>query len=127
MLGFVPTPTIDLSTPTKARSRGPSRLPSVTGTTTLTSAESNVSSLTRTAISLEYASLMHTGHCPLGMYVTPTPNNLLVWDAVFFVHQGALSVTSYQIHIPDDPLLTAVRLLHGLYPQIPLHIPSELP
>lgn len=48
-----------------------------------------VPALTRTAVSLEYASLRHTGHCPLGMYVTPSPDNLMVWDAVFFVHQGS--------------------------------------
>lgn len=46
--------------------------------------------LTRTAVSLEYASLRYNGHCPLGMYITPSPDNLLVWDAVFFVHQGEL-------------------------------------
>lgn len=49
---------------------------------------------TRTAISLEYASLRHPGHCPLGMYLTPSRENLLVWDAVFFVHQGNVSLTS---------------------------------
>jgi hypothetical protein len=48
----------------------------------------NVSPVTRTAVSLEYASLRHSQHCPLGMYVVPSPENLLMWDAIFFVHQG---------------------------------------
>lgn len=93
MLGFVPSPTLDLSSPSKARSRGPSHRPSLSGpaasTTTSSITEITISPLTRTTIAQEYASLVYTGHCPLGMYVTPTPNNLLVWDAVFFVHQGA--------------------------------------
>jgi hypothetical protein len=46
------------------------------------------SQVVRTAVSLEYAALRHRGHCPLGMYVTPSIEDLLVWDAVFFVHRG---------------------------------------
>lgn len=56
---------------------------------------------TRTAISLEYASLRYPGHCPLGMYLTPSRENLLVWDAVFFVHQGNLFLAAQLI-----PLIT---------------------
>lgn len=52
------------------------------------SASETISVVTRTAVSLEYASIRHHGHCPLGMYVMPSVENLLVWDAVFFVHQG---------------------------------------
>ncbi|KAH9951712.1 UBC-like protein [Amylocystis lapponica] len=82
--GLVPSPTIDLSTPTKNRSRANTR-PSPTSNS---AADARSSALTRTAVSLEYAALRHAGHCPLGMYVTPSPADLLVWDAVFFVHQG---------------------------------------
>ncbi|KAJ7638789.1 UBC-like protein [Roridomyces roridus] len=39
-------------------------------------------------LSLEYASLWSAGHCPLGIYVVPSPETLMVWDATFFVHQG---------------------------------------
>ncbi|KAI0682565.1 ubiquitin-conjugating enzyme/RWD-like protein [Cytidiella melzeri] len=52
---------------------------------------------------------MHTGHCPLWMYVTPTPNNLLVWDAVFFVHQSYYTDSIFKFQItfstkyPDRP------------------------
>lgn len=48
----------------------------------------SISPVARTAVSLEYASLRHGQHCPLGMYVVPSPQNLLVWDAVLFIHQG---------------------------------------
>ena len=52
---------------------------------------------TRTAVSLEYASLRHAQHCPLGMYVVPSAENLLVWDAALFIHQGALLVPIYDL------------------------------
>ena len=86
--GLVASPTIDLSTPTK--SRPPSRLPSSSGAIPTIPSKTDATSpaITRTTVSLEYASLRHTGHCPLGMYVIPSPADLLVWDAVFFVHQG---------------------------------------
>ncbi len=67
-------------------------------------AESNVSPVTSTTVALEYASLRFRSHCPLGMYVTPSRESLLAWDAIFFVHQGAppvleethrLTVTGY--------------------------------
>ena len=42
----------------------------------------------RTAVSLEYASLRHNNHCPLGMYVVPSAEDILVWDSVVFIHRG---------------------------------------
>ena len=91
MLGsLVPSPTIDLSSPSKARSRPPTRVAS--GTSTSSHADAGAAALgtlARTTLALEYAALRHVGHCPLGMYVTPTAASLAVWDAVFFVHQGA--------------------------------------
>jgi len=61
----------------------PSNVPvSTSDASTVTSA------VTKTAVSLEYASLRHRAHCPLGMYITPSLDNLLVWDGIFFVHQG---------------------------------------
>ena len=79
-----PVEELDLSAAARARSsRQNTRTTSVSNPDHIP-----VPPLTRTAVSLEYASLRHTGHCPLGMYVTPSPDNLMVWDAVFFVHQG---------------------------------------
>jgi hypothetical protein len=60
------------------------------------------SPVTRTAISLEYASLRHSQHCPLGIYVVPSAETLLVWDAVFFVHQGILCQSTPAIDHADD-------------------------
>ncbi|KAI0693114.1 ubiquitin-conjugating enzyme/RWD-like protein [Cytidiella melzeri] len=123
MLAFQPLPTIDLSNHVKARSRGPLPLPSLSGSTTRANAtvpaEVNVSPLTRATISQEYAALMHTGYCPLGMYVTPTLNNLLVWDAVFFVHQGYYTDSTFKFRItfptkyPDRP--PVVQLLTDVF------------
>ena len=47
-----------------------------------------VSAVTRAAVSLEYASLRYKKHCPLGIYIVPSLESILVWDAVLFVHQG---------------------------------------
>jgi len=60
------------------------------------------SQLTRTAVSLEYASLCHSRHCPLGMYVVPSIEDLLVWDGVFFVHRGYYtdSILKFRITFP---------------------------
>jgi hypothetical protein len=62
----------------------------------------DISSVTRTAISLEYASLRHSQHCPLGIYVVPSAETLLVWDAVFFVHQGISWQLMQAIHHIDE-------------------------
>ncbi|KAF8231902.1 UBC-like protein [Tricholoma matsutake] len=60
--------------------------------------------VTRTAVSLEYASLRHSQHCPLGIYVVPSAESLLVWGAVFFVHQGyyADAVLNFRLTFPVD-------------------------
>jgi ubiquitin-protein ligase len=60
--------------------------------------------IARTAISLEYASLRHAGHCPLGMYVVPSTASLFVWDAAFFVHQGyyADAILKFNLTFPPN-------------------------
>jgi len=62
------------------------------------------SPVTRTAISLEYASLRHSQHCPLGIYVIPSAETLRVWHAVFFVHQGyyADAILRFRLTFPID-------------------------
>ncbi|CAL1700996.1 unnamed protein product [Somion occarium] len=103
MLGaLVTSPTIDLSTPTKPRSKPASRLPSTSSVTNTT--DQPATALTRTAVSLEYASLRYPKHCPTGMYVIPSPENILVWDAVFFVHQGyyADSILKFRLIFPPN-------------------------
>ncbi|KAI0751624.1 hypothetical protein C8Q80DRAFT_588521 [Daedaleopsis nitida] len=56
-------------------------------------------------VSLEYASLRHTGHCPIGMHVIPSPDNVMVWDTFS---------------------VCASRLLHRLHPQVIAHLPFQL-
>ncbi|KAI0698527.1 UBC-like protein [Cerioporus squamosus] len=105
------SPTIDLSSPARRHTRPNARTGSIT--------ELATPALTRTAVSLEYASLRHTGHCPLGMYVTPSPENLMIWDAVFFVHQGYYtdSILKFRLifpsHYPERP--PAVQFLTDVF------------
>ncbi|EIW61329.1 UBC-like protein [Trametes versicolor FP-101664 SS1] len=98
---LVPSPSLDLSSPTKNRPNKQKTRTLSNGTLLNTDPSP---ALTRTAVSLEYASLRHTGHCPLGMYVTPSPDNLMVWDAVFFVHQGYYtdSILKFRLTFPPD-------------------------
>ncbi|KAI6047203.1 UBC-like protein [Pisolithus marmoratus] len=58
---------------------------------------------TRAALSSEYASLRYNKHCPSGMYITPTADNILVWDGVLFVHKGyyAGSVLKFTVTFPN--------------------------
>ncbi|KAJ7047410.1 UBC-like protein [Mycena alexandri] len=61
----------------------------------------SIDPVTRTTISLEYASLQHRDHCPLGMLLRST---LMVWDAVFFVHQGyyADAILKFRLTFPNN-------------------------
>ncbi|KAI0638041.1 UBC-like protein [Trametes polyzona] len=98
---LVPSPSID---PAPARNRPHAQKTRTLSTANLFNPEPSTPALTRTAVSLEYAALRHTGHCPLGMYVTPSPDNLMVWDAVFFVHQGYYtdSILKFRLAFPPD-------------------------
>ena len=82
MFSLVPSATLDFAAAPKNRAR----------TTSTRSNDLQVvetfSPVTRTAVSLEYASLRHNNHSPLGMYVVPSAEDILVWDSVFFVHRG---------------------------------------
>ncbi|KAF5363678.1 hypothetical protein D9756_000645 [Leucocoprinus leucothites] len=78
---------------------------SLTATSTINPSKADAPSIVaRTALSLEYASLRHADHCPLGIYVVPSPENLFVWDAVLFVHQGyyAGAVLRFRLNFPSD-------------------------
>lgn len=94
MLGsFVVTPSDLHSYPsTNARKPQASGTAPVSHRRTATSGSQHaldpVSPITRTTISLEYMSVIHKSHCPLGMYILPSVDNLLRWDGVLFIHQG---------------------------------------
>ncbi|KAI0053617.1 UBC-like protein [Auriscalpium vulgare] len=84
----------------------PPRPSRATGTTrkSLAVHNSDTGPVARAAISLEYASLRYHGHCPLGMYATPYPADVFIWDAVLFVHQGyyADSILKFRLTFPSD-------------------------
>jgi len=78
-----------------------------------------------TEVSMEYAALKNEDHCPKGMYVIPSAESVLIWDAVLFVHQGyyADSILKFQIQFPTDypsraPSVTFITdILHPLISQ----------
>ncbi|THH19783.1 hypothetical protein EW146_g1469 [Bondarzewia mesenterica] len=99
MLGTVQaSPTIDLGSP-----RFVSR-PSLHSAANSVDAAIVPSAIARAAVAFEYASLRYHGHCPLGMYITPSPENLLVWDAVLFIHRGYYmdSILKFRLTFPPD-------------------------
>ncbi|EKM80305.1 hypothetical protein AGABI1DRAFT_73378 [Agaricus bisporus var. burnettii JB137-S8] len=78
------------------------------GVITSTNSKSDVPSapsiVAQTALSLEYASLRHQNHCPLGIYIVPSPDSLFVWDAVLYTHQGyyAGAILRFRVTFPSD-------------------------
>lgn len=118
MLGaLVPPPMMDHRSKTRPISRV------IANVATEQDGDITTNPVARTTVSLEYASLRHNEHCPLGMYIVPSIENLLVWDAVFFVHQGECktSLPLYQI------VKVNRRILHRLDSQISPDIPPRLP
>jgi hypothetical protein len=81
---LVPSPTIDLgfakgkNVSTKIAQAADSAHPE----------GSIISPATRATLNFQYASLRNINHCPTGMYITPSAESILVWDAVLFVHKG---------------------------------------
>lgn len=124
MSGFVSS---DLSKPrSRASTRGGSASMSAAALPPGLAQDRALSTLAHTAVALEYAALRHAAHCPLGMYVAPAPEGLCVWDAVFFVHQGACC-RPHSGADGGDEACAAARLLHGLGPQVPRRLPARLP
>ncbi|KAF8655296.1 hypothetical protein AX16_003195 [Volvariella volvacea WC 439] len=66
--------------------------------------ESISNPIVQSTISLEYASLHHKDHCPLGMYIVPSTESLLIWHGVLFVHQGyyADAVLKFRLTFPSN-------------------------
>lgn len=54
--------------------------------------------LAATEVAMEYAAVQNDGHCPKGMYVIPSTESILIWDAVLFVHQGMSRDILYIYH-----------------------------
>ncbi|KAJ3853838.1 UBC-like protein [Lentinula lateritia] len=92
-------PPLDVLTRTKSQSR-PAHRSSKSTPQPLETA----SPAARAAIALEYASLRNRSHCPLGLYVVPAADTILIWDAVLFIHQGyyADSILKFKLTFPSN-------------------------
>ncbi|KIJ70586.1 hypothetical protein HYDPIDRAFT_77782 [Hydnomerulius pinastri MD-312] len=102
--GLVASPTLDLGV---GRIKNASSKTISTAESSSSISEASINPVTRAAISIEYASLRHNNHCPTGMYITPTAESILTWDAVLFVHKGkycyyAGSVLKFVMTFPDN-------------------------
>ena len=84
--GLVMSPMIDLGAG-KTKSSLVKPLPP-----TLRGPLSTPNSVSCVVILTEYPLLRYNKHCPSGMYVTPSLDNIFVWDAVLFVHKGVVSI-----------------------------------
>lgn len=81
---LVSSPTIDLGL-----AKGRSVSTKIVQTADLVHPEGSIiSPATRATLNFQYASLRNINHCPTGMYITPSVESTLVWDAVLFVHKG---------------------------------------
>lgn len=78
--------------------------PATKGSKSSTVPAESISPIVRSAVAIEFASIRHEGHCPLGLYVLPNEANFMVWDGVFFVHQGyyADAVLKFRILFPNN-------------------------
>ncbi|ETW84035.1 hypothetical protein HETIRDRAFT_242275, partial [Heterobasidion irregulare TC 32-1] len=61
------------------------------------------SAVQRAAVAFEYASLRYQAHCPLGMYIIPSLENLSIWDGVLFVHQGYYTDSILKLRLTFPP------------------------
>ncbi|KAI8366659.1 ubiquitin-conjugating enzyme/RWD-like protein [Radiomyces spectabilis] len=52
----------------------------------------------------EFVNLRNPNHCPLGVYVMPSSDNLNVWYGVLFIHKGYYKsgVFKFRLLIPED-------------------------
>jgi len=57
----------------------------------------------RYELMIEFSNLRNPNHCPLGVYVMPSSDNLNVWFGVLFVHKGYYrsGVFKFRINIPE--------------------------
>jgi hypothetical protein len=83
---LVPSPTIDLGL-SKGRSIS-TKISQAADPLAAHLLEGSISPATRATLNFQYASLRNINHCPNGMYITPSVESTLVWDAVLFVHKG---------------------------------------
>jgi len=53
---------------------------------------------------IEFTNLRNMNHCPLGVYVMPSTDNLFVWYGTLFVHKGYYrnGVFKFRLSIPQE-------------------------
>ncbi|KAJ4489918.1 UBC-like protein [Lentinula aciculospora] len=92
-------PPLDVLTKAKTQSR-----PAHRSSKSVSQPSETATPAARATISLEYASLRNRSHCPLGLYVVPAAETILVWDAVLFIHQGyyADSILKFKLTFPHN-------------------------
>ncbi|KAK4702888.1 hypothetical protein P7C70_g3332, partial [Phenoliferia sp. Uapishka_3] len=58
----------------------------------------------RQEVMLEMSALGNPSHCPLGMYVIPSPDDVFKWSGILFVHKGyyASGAFSFTVTIPTS-------------------------
>ncbi|ESK95986.1 ubiquitin-conjugating enzyme domain-containing protein [Moniliophthora roreri MCA 2997] len=95
-----------LSLPSSSSVSSLARSKSKRGTNPISTSQqvADVNPVARSAVSFEYASLLAKLHCPLGVYVVPSVETIMVWDAVLFVHQGYYSdaVLKFRLSFPSN-------------------------
>ncbi|KAM3586769.1 hypothetical protein VKS41_001826 [Umbelopsis sp. WA50703] len=66
--------------------------------------KNNSESFKRYELMIEFSNLRNPNHCPLGVYVMPSSDNLNVWFGVLFVHKGYYrsGVFKFRINIPES-------------------------
>lgn len=99
---LVPSPTIDLGL-SKGRSVS-TKISQAADPLAAHPLEGSIGPATRATLNFQYASLRNINHCPNGMYITPSVESTLVWDAVLFVHKGYYqdSVLKFTVTFPND-------------------------
>jgi ubiquitin-protein ligase len=58
----------------------------------------------RYELMIEFTNLRNVNHCPLGVYVMPSTDNLFVWYGTLFVHKGYYrnGVFKFRLNIPQE-------------------------
>lgn len=85
---LVPSPTIDLGLGLAKGRSVSTKIAQAADPLAAHPLEGSISPATRATLNFQYASLRNINHCPNGMYITPSVESTLVWDAVLFVHKG---------------------------------------
>ncbi|KAI9610541.1 hypothetical protein H4Q26_006684 [Puccinia striiformis f. sp. tritici PST-130] len=65
--------------------------------------------MSKLEISLEYASLRLPGHCPLGVWVIPSPDDIHHWCGTLFIHRGYYAGGIYKFTITSHETIHLIN------------------